>query len=58
MSTFLGREPALAMGLVQTLLALLLAFGLDLTGEQVGAVTAASAAVLSFVVRSKVTPTE
>lgn len=51
------REPALVAGVVQALLALLLAFGVPLTDEQVGAVLALSAAVLAFVVRRKVTPT-
>lgn len=58
MNTLWGREPALVLGAVQTAMALLLAFGLNLSAEQVGAIVAASAAALSLVVRSKVTPTE
>lgn len=60
MSEFLKlirREPALVGGVVQALLALLLAFGVPLSDEQVGAILALSAAVLAFVVRRKVTPT-
>jgi hypothetical protein len=51
------REPALVAGLVQAVLALLVAFGVPLSDVQVGAILAVSAAVLAFVVRSKVTPT-
>lgn len=54
--TIFGREPALILGLVQTLLALGIGFGLDLTGEQVALVLAASAAVLAVITRSQVTP--
>ena len=50
------REPALILGAVQAIAALVVAFGVDLTAEQVGLILAASAAVLSVVVRSKVTP--
>lgn len=53
-----NREPALVMGVIQTVLALVLAFGVDLSTEQVGAILAVSAAVLSLVVRAKVTPVE
>lgn len=51
------NEPALALGLVQTVLGLVLAFGLDLSNEQVGAIMAVTAAVLALVTRSQVTPT-
>jgi hypothetical protein len=51
------NEPALVAGLVQAVLGLLLAFGLELSIEQVGAIMAVTAAVLAFVVRSVVTPT-
>lgn len=50
------REPALVLGLVQAVLALILAFGVDLSTEQVGAILAVTAAVLGYVTRSKVTP--
>ena len=52
-------EPARAVALIQTLLALAVAFGIDLTGEQSAAVLglAATVAALLEVVRAKVTPT-
>ncbi len=53
-----GREPAVIMGVVQALLALGLSFGLKLEAEQVGAIMAAVAAVLSVIVRHQVTPTK
>ena len=54
--TIWNREPALILGLVQAVLALLLAFGVHLTVEQVGTILAVSAALLSVVVRQRVTP--
>jgi hypothetical protein len=51
------REPALVVGLAQSLLALGVAFGLDLTPGQVGAVLAVVSAGLALIVRSQVTPT-
>lgn len=51
------NEPAVVMGLVQAVLGLFLAFGLNVSNEQVGAIMAVTAAVLAFVVRSQVTPT-
>lgn len=49
-------EPALVAGLVQAVLALLIAFGLDLTADQVATILAVTAAILALVVRSQVTP--
>ena len=54
----MNREPALIIALVQTAIALVVAFGFDLTVEQVGAIVAVSAAILGVVTRSKVTPVE
>lgn len=51
-----NREPVLALTVAQTLVALVVSFGLDLSTEQVGAITAATAALLGFIARSKVTP--
>lgn len=51
------REPVMFMAVVQSGLALLIAFGLNLTGDQVGAIMAFSAAILGLVVRQNVTPT-
>lgn len=54
---WLRREPALVAGIVQAVLALLLAFGVDLTQDQVAAVMGVTAAVLALIVRSQVSPT-
>jgi len=51
-----GREPALVLGAVQAVLALVIAFGLKLSAEQTGAILAATAAILAVVTRSQVTP--
>lgn len=51
------NEPVLVLGVVQAALALLVGFGLGLTGEQTAAIVAFSAALLSLIARSKVTPT-
>lgn len=53
-----GREPVMWLALIQTALALVAGFGLELTPEQVGAIMAFSAAVLGFVARQQVTPIE
>ena len=50
------NEPAVVAGLVQAVLALLVAFGLDLTGEQIASVLAVTAAGLALFVRSQVAP--
>lgn len=52
----LGREPALVLGLVGAVIALALAFGVDLSDEQVGAIMAAVVAVISIITRIQVTP--
>lgn len=49
-----SKEPAVIVGLVQAALVLAVSFGFDLTGEQVGAITAFAAAILALVVRSSV----
>lgn len=51
-----GREPALWLGLIQTLIALSVGFGLNLTNQQTALILSASAAVIAFVTRSQVTP--
>lgn len=53
----LTNEPVMVLGVVQMALALAVSFGLGLTGEQTGAILAFSAAVLSLIARSQVTPT-
>lgn len=51
------NEPVLVTALVQAILAMVVAFGLDLSAEQIGGVLAVTAALLAFVARAKVTPT-
>lgn len=50
------REPALVTGLVSAVVALVTSFGLHLTDEQVGAITAVTIAIMAIVTRSQVTP--
>ena len=50
-------EPALILAVIQAGLALGVAFGLKWTAEQVGMITAFTAAVLGLVTRSRVSPT-
>ena len=56
--TRIRKEPALVTGAVAALIALGVAFGLNLTGEQTGAIMAVVTAGLAFVTRAQVTPTE
>ena len=60
MSIFQGKvirsEPALILGLVQAVIALVLAFGVDLSEEQIGSVMALTAVILAIVTRMLVTP--
>lgn len=51
------REPVLVMGAIQAIIGLLVAFGLELTVEQVGAILVFGAAVLSIATRRYVAPT-
>jgi hypothetical protein len=53
-----GREPAAILGALNAVVALGVGFGLDVTPEQLGLISAALAAVLALVVRSQVTPVE
>ena len=52
----LRHEPVLIQGLVQAILGAILAFGVDLTNEQVGSIMAVTAVVLAILVRMFVTP--
>lgn len=49
-------EPAMTLALIQSALALVVGFGLQLTGEQVAGILALTAAFLGWLTRSKVTP--
>jgi hypothetical protein len=51
-----GREPALWLTLIQTVVALAVGLGLNVTGEQVGLINAAAGAVLSLVAAVAVRP--
>jgi hypothetical protein len=54
--TILGREPAMVLALVQAVLALVVAFGLNLAPDQIGAILAVTAVVLGLITRSRVSP--
>ncbi|MBP6728226.1 MAG: hypothetical protein KA129_01285 [Microthrixaceae bacterium] len=56
MKNLWGREPALILGLVAAAITLAVSFGLELSDEQNTAITVFLIALLSFVTRSKVTP--
>lgn len=51
-----GREPAIILGAVNAVIALLVGFGLPVDGYQIGLINAAAAAILAVVIRSQVTP--
>jgi hypothetical protein len=51
-----GREPALILGALQSLLAAAIAFGANLSADQTAVLLGASAAVLALITRSKVSP--
>ena len=52
----LKHEPVLIQSLVQVILGLFLAFGVDISNEAVGAIMAATAVVLAILTRMFVTP--
>lgn len=54
--TIFGREPVLIYALVQSVITVAVTFGLHLSAEQIGAVLVLTTAVLSVIVRQKVTP--
>ncbi|GAA0969670.1 hypothetical protein GCM10009555_017220 [Acrocarpospora macrocephala] len=56
MKTIFGREPALWLTLIQTVVALAVGLGLNVTGEQVGLINAAAGAVLALVAAVAVRP--
>jgi len=55
---FWDREPAAFVALVSSAIALGTAFGLQLSGEQVGAIMAFITVVAGFVTRAKVSPVD
>lgn len=56
MKNLWNREPAAIIAALQTLLAVAITFGLNLSAEQVGGILAATAAVLGLITRSQVSP--
>lgn len=54
--TIWGREPAMVIALVQAVIALVVAFGLQLAPDQIGAILAVTAVVLGLITCSQVTP--
>ena len=52
----MNTEPALVIGAVMAVLAVLVGFGLDVTEEQMALIAAALVAVGAVFTRSKVTP--
>lgn len=55
--TLWGREPAMVLALVQAVIALVVAFGLSLAPNQIGAILAVTAVILGLITRSRVSPT-
>jgi hypothetical protein len=51
------NEPVLIQSLVQAILGLVLAFGVDLSNEQTGSIMAVVAVILAIIARMFVTPT-
>ncbi len=54
--TIFGREPAMVLALAQAVIALVVAFGLSLALDQIGAILAVTAVVLGLITRSRVAP--
>jgi hypothetical protein len=54
--TIWGREPAMVLALVQAVIVLVVAFGLNLAPDQIGAILAVTAVVLGLITRSRVSP--
>ena len=49
-------EPTMILAVVQSIIALVISFGVGLTTEQVGAIMAASSAIIGLITRSRVVP--
>lgn len=56
--TIWGREPAVVLGAVNAIVALVVGFGLNVTGEQQALIHAAASAVIALWTRRQVTPNE
>lgn len=57
-ATLFGREPVVIIAAVNAVVQLAVGFGLELSGEQQGLISAGVTAVLALFVRQQVTPTE
>ena len=55
--TIWGREPAMVLALVQAVVALVVAFGLSLAPDQIGAFQVVTAVIFGLITRSRVSPT-
>lgn len=56
MLKIIRQEPALIAGAIGAVVSLVIAFGVHLSSDQVGAISAVVAAVLAVIVRSQVSP--
>ena len=54
--TIWGREPTMVLALVQAVIPLVVAFGLSLAPDQIGAILAVTAVILGLITRSRVSP--
>lgn len=54
--TIFGREPTMVLALAQAVIALVVAFGLSLAPDQIGAILAVTAVILGLITRSRVSP--
>ncbi len=54
---YVRKEPVAVAGTIQTVIALGILFGLDLSSDQVAGIMATVSAMLALIVRSKVSPT-
>ena len=54
--TLWSHEPPMLLALVQAVIALVVAFGLNLAPDQIGAIVAVTAVVLGLITRSRVSP--
>ena len=56
LTTLYGRQPVMVLAFVQATLAMVMGFGLKLTGDQVALVMAFTAALLGILAQTQVTP--
>lgn len=54
---FFKKEPAAITSIVAAIIALAVSFGLSLSNDQVGAITAIASLLAGFITRATVTPT-